>query len=537
VPGTSTNRLSPTSIKLALLLAALVALLCGAAQAQTANNHSKPTPIPNTKRYADKGMHPATGRSGSASLTVRALLAKDGTTDVEMTTGSLDSPQTAPGHIKKAQLKPLDQDGNAIYARNYNGLTGGGYFKATVSDLHRLQQVQVQTNIDGIDARRTSVVTVVETVKKRPDLTLSNLKPATGLVGTPVVISVLASELNGDVAATAHCVLYVDGTEVDRANNIFVDAGDSVTIAFTQVFLSPGTRHIEVRLENVAPGDYDTTNNSIAGDLIIVQPNDSLNYDASFRDETSTTLSKDDHSTGWNDPQYGWLSSYGNENTISSATQSVSLNGFARHYSSFPYQFSVTETSDTATSPFSDTLTINQDGSDGFDFAGFHYTTAFGSAEDTAQNLRVFVSNVLFSIDGTPAFEETDVQYARFGGTVTYQSANYEKYWYLVNGTRYDVDDYTFNGDPVTTTSGTRLSVGSQYGISLVLTSGDAQVFSATPTMDITTSTGGFNAPPACTSWRFPDPPETIFYSGSDCEQSSFTSLVKSGSVSFNGAP
>jgi hypothetical protein len=520
-----------------LLFVALFALLGGAVHAQTSNNHTKPTPISNTKRYADKGLHPATGRSGSATLTVRALLGKDGKTDVEMTTGSLDSPQTAPGNIKKAQLKPLDQDGNALYARNYNGLTGGGYFKVTVNDLHHFQQVQAQTNIDGIDARRTNVVTVVETVKKRPDLTLSNLKPAAGLVATPVVISVLVRELNGDLGATANCVLYVDGTEVDRANNVFVDAGDAVTVAFTQVFTSPGTKHIEVKLENVSPGDYDTTNNTLAGDLIIVQPNDSLNYNASFRDETNTLSSKEDHSTGWTDPQSGWQSSYGNENTGESATQSVSLNGYAPHYSSFPYQFSVSETSDTATSPFSDTLTVDQSGGFSLDFGLFHYVTGSGFAADDSQNVRVFVSNVLIKFNETPQLTETNVQYERFAGTVTYHSSSYSKYWYLSSGVRYDDYDYTFN-NVGTTGSGTRLSVGSQFGLSLVLTSGDdpTQVFSATPTMDITTSSSGFISPQSCVAWRFPDPPATIYYFGSDCDQFSFNSVVKSGFASFNGA-
>ncbi|MDT7540613.1 MAG: hypothetical protein QOE33_517 [Acidobacteriota bacterium] len=537
LPAIQTSRRSTISTKLALLCVALFALLGGAAYAQTSNNHSRPSPIPNTTKYRNRGLQPAKGRAGSATLTVRALLGKDGQTDVEMTTGSLDAPQLAPGNIKKAQLKPLDQNGEAIYARNYNGLTGGGYFKVTVNDLHHFQQVQAQTNIDGIDARRTNVVTVVETVKKRPDLALSSLKPATGLVGTPVVISALVRELNGDVGATANCVLYADGVEIDRANGIFVDAGDAVTVAFTQVFTSPGTRHIEVKLENVAPGDYDTTNNTIAGDLIIVQPDDSLNYEANFRDESNTSTSKEDHISGWNDPQFGWQTSYGNENSGESGSQAVSLNGYARQYSSFPYQFSVGETSDTATSPFSDTLTVEQGGSFSFDFGPFHYTTASGFAADDSQNVRVFVSNVLFKIDDTTQFMETTVQYDRFAGTVTYHSSSYAKYWYRVDGVRVDDYDYTLNSSN-TTASGTRLPVGSQFGLNLALISGDtpAQVFSASPTMDITSSSSAFTNQPPCIAWRFPDPPATIYYSGSDCEQSSFTSVVKSGSASFNGA-
>jgi hypothetical protein len=514
----------------------LTALLCASAQAQTANNYSKkPTPIPNAKRYSSKGLHPATGRSGSATLTVRALLGKDGQTDVELTTGALDSAQPPPGNIKKAQLKPLSQDGDALYARNYSGLNGGGYFVAHVNDLHHLQQVQAQANIDGIDARRTSVVTVVETVKKRPDLALSDLKPGTGLVGTPVVISVLARELNGDVGATANAVLYVDGQEADRANGIFVAAGDAVTVAFTKVFTSAGAKQIEVRLESVAPGDYDAANNSIAGSLAIILPNDTLNYTASFVDQTDAFTSKETHDTGNNDPLTGWLSSSSTENTSSSATQSVSFDGYAPRRSAFPYQLAVGETGDGAT--FSDTLSFAApDGNFAFDFGGFHYAVSYAFAADPAQNVRAFVSNIEYTSNGSPILGETDVQYTRFGGTVTYHSAGFSRYWYLVNGTKVFDNDFTYNND-ISTDAGTRLPVGTQFGLTLVLTAGDDQVFSASPVMNITAMASSFISPQTCSVWRFPDPPATIFDFGTDCEQSSGSIIIKSGSVTFNGAP
>src|SRR5437867_5935651 len=42
---------------------------------------------PNSEKYRDSGFQPATGRSGSATVSTRALLDKAGTTDVEVTTG------------------------------------------------------------------------------------------------------------------------------------------------------------------------------------------------------------------------------------------------------------------------------------------------------------------------------------------------------------------------------------------------------------------------------------------------------------------
>jgi hypothetical protein len=518
------------------LVTVMLLLLSGSAWAQTSHS-SRPTPIPNSKRYRDKGLHPATGRSGSASLTVRALIDKAGNTDIEMTTGLLDSDQTPPGNINKAQLKPLNQDGKALYTRNYNGLTGGGYFTTRVNDLHHLQQVQAQTNINGIDSRRTNVVTVVETVKKRPDLALSHLSPAAGLLGTPVNISVLASELNGDVGASANCILYINGIAADQATGIYVDANDAVTVAFTHVFTSPGTYQIKVGLGNIRPGDYDASNNEITGSLVITQPNDTLNYSASFSDEESSTASKFDHKLQYNDPQSGYLDTYGFETSTASATQQAYLSGSAPHYSSFPYDVAVGETGASGSSLSSTISGIASTGSFNFDFGPFTYEFANGFGADPTQNVRVYLSNFKIS-DGTGIlFGGTSITYERFAGTVTYHSSNYAKYWYKQDGVQHDLYDYTVNED-TTTSNGQRLTVGAQHSIVLALSSADEQIFTASPVMDIVATSFSFITPGSgCTTWRYPDPPEAIYYSGSDCEQLTFTGTRKTGSASFDGAP
>src|SRR5215208_6266191 len=70
----------------------------GTSVAQT-NTTSKPQLVPNARRYKESGLKPATGRSGSASLTGRALLDKDGATTVELSTGQLDTGETQPGNV------------------------------------------------------------------------------------------------------------------------------------------------------------------------------------------------------------------------------------------------------------------------------------------------------------------------------------------------------------------------------------------------------------------------------------------------------
>src|SRR5438552_9857718 len=70
-----------------------------------------PTLKPNSQKYQDNGLKNATGRSGVASLTGRALLGKDGNTFLELTTGDLDNPAAAPGKLSKVQLKLLRKHG------------------------------------------------------------------------------------------------------------------------------------------------------------------------------------------------------------------------------------------------------------------------------------------------------------------------------------------------------------------------------------------------------------------------------------------
>jgi hypothetical protein len=540
---------------LRLVLLAAAAFLCLAAghwpQPQSAAPSaasSKPARTPNARRFSDRGLHPATGRAGSATLAVRALLSQNGTTDIEMTTGVLDlTDPPPPGRIVNAQLKPLNEEGHALYARNYNALAGGGYFATQVNDLHHLQQVQVQANIRSIDGNRTNVVTVVETIKKRPDLAVSNLEPGAGRVGVPLVISAVVAEQNGDVGAVTNCVLYEDGTEIDRANGIFVDAGTVVSVAFTHTFTSPGTKQIEVRLEQIHPGDWNAANNTVARGIEITPVNDTLNYTASLDDQQLTFSTSTTHKQGSNDPADTWLDSSGNTNSIQQAFQDVRLDGQAFHHSSFPYTVAVSESSNPTcdapcTTSFSKTLTVPDDGLPFvFDLAGIlHFEQHNGFAGDTAEGINVFMSNVLFTVGGSSVSESTNVQYTRFAGAVTYLSSSFARYWYLDNGEQVDVYHYMSNSSS-TEANGTRIAVGTQYTISLTVTDGsdntettetnEAKVFTATPVIAVQTNSGSFTSPPVCNGGSFG------YFFNSDCEESTFSFTFRSGSASFSGAP
>jgi hypothetical protein len=255
-----------------------------------------PRLVPNTTKYKDAGAKPATGRSGSASLEVRALRGQN-KTDVEITTGQLDSSSTPPGKLDKVQIKVLGAKGTLIANDNYKKTAQpGGYAKYSYDWAARNLGVQVQANVSGIDGSRNDVVTVSTTVKLRPDLTVRNLQnPRVAQINQPVVISAIVAELNRDTGARANCALKVDGVVVDAAHGIWIDAGDSVACEFTQIFHSTGIKQIEVEATSVAPADYDTSNNSVSGSIEILGAGVPIRYVMSAEDMTRDTVNGEHH--------------------------------------------------------------------------------------------------------------------------------------------------------------------------------------------------------------------------------------------------
>ena len=230
-----------------------------------------PLTYPNSRKYRDAGFHPATASAGSASISVRSLLGRSGKTDVEVTTGTFDG-GAATGTLSSVQVKGYDPKGIQLFTSTNTGLSGStGSFQ--YSNLTRGSGVQVKANVRGVSGSSTTVVTVSDVVHLRPDLAaLSVQTPAKALVSTPVAINAFIMERNGEVGARVSCVLYVDGTQADRSDGIWVDAGGTVDCAMAHAFSNAGTHALELRVENVQPGDYDVSNNSATTSIQIVQP-------------------------------------------------------------------------------------------------------------------------------------------------------------------------------------------------------------------------------------------------------------------------
>lgn len=230
--------------------AATVAALVFATGAFAQDDTGKLELTPNHVKYRDAGMQNATGRSGAASIEARALLESDGVAVIEVTTGTLDSDTPAPGNIDKIKIKVGDE------TTIYQNLDDGGTFYLRRTGLARYTPIQFQVNVSGIDPARADIVTVDEVVKLQPYLRIVEVQgPGAALPGQPFTVAALIREYNGDVGARANCVLTDrDGNVVDRADDIWVDAGDTVQCLFTHT--APATLGLHtyfVRLQNIRP--------------------------------------------------------------------------------------------------------------------------------------------------------------------------------------------------------------------------------------------------------------------------------------------
>lgn len=244
-----------------------------------------PQLISNAVKYRDAGGHPATGRAGSATLSARALLGMDGMTEIEAAAGALGAAAASSGTLARVQVKAWDARGMQI-TRNF--AAGDAVFRASLDGLARHAPVQVQALVRGIDGRRTDVVTVAAAVLLRPNLAVSLVAPPRVEAGTVAPVLATVAERNGDVGARADCVLYVDGMAADRAEGIWVDAGDAVACRFSPPLDAPGTHVLQVRLESIDPADFDPSDNVASAEILVLRTGRIL-YSATAEDRVYTS--------------------------------------------------------------------------------------------------------------------------------------------------------------------------------------------------------------------------------------------------------
>ena len=498
--------------------------------------------VPSSKHYRESGVGNATGRSGSAHVTARALLSKDGSATVEVTTGTLDSTSTPPGSFRKVQFKALNAAGNPILVQNLFPATASGDYTFALPSLHRAQQIQLQANIDGIDRNRTDVVTLVETVKVRPDLAVASLSfPPSAVPDQAVNISANLVEMNGDAGATTTRVLAIDGNPVDQMKNVYVDAAGSVSCAFVYMFNAPGSHSIEVSATNVVPSDWDTSNNSVSGTIDISNPNTAEQSFASFQDNnggfpviaTNTskrwymgTLVEDVSNT------FGAAGQTQESNTtFSSSGCAGSTNAVAWQ---FPVNVTYSETMDgKSVYSYTDTGITGNTVSLPGNFSSCNGIVAsrilqFGSdeADDHLNNL---TSYQYYDAAGNLLMSNQTIQSERLAGDVTYFSYGYQCFYLQSpSGTCDNPSDYFIINNSRQDVSGTIVPVGSTWVPSISSVDAAGNSFSGSISVPLSATQQTRSQPTTCQNLG----PDSNGYTYQNCSSSEYNYTITEGSAS-----
>jgi hypothetical protein len=505
--------------------------------------HVPANAVKSSKHYRESGVGNATGRSGSAHMTARTLLSKDGSATVEVTTGTLDSTATPPGSFRKVQFKALSSTGDPLSVQNFFPPSANGYYSFASPLLHRAQQIQLQANITGIDANRTDVVTVVETVKARPDVSVGNLSfPSSAFVNEPVNISANILEMNGDAGATATCVLAIDGNNVDQMKNVYVDAAGSVSCAFAYMFTTTGGHTIQVSATNIVPGDWDMINNSNSGTIEITSPDTAEYSMGSFEDINggfpviATSTSKEWHlGTLIEDVS---TTSGTNGHTQDSNTM-FSSSGCAGNTKAVAWQFPVnvnySESMDgTSVYSFADTgitgISVSFPANNAPLCGGMDATESIQIGSHSASDHWNFLtSHQYYDSAGNVLSTTQTFQSARFSGDVTYLSYGFQCYYFSSpSGACIDAADYYVWNSPDQEVYGTIVPVGSTWVPRVSVVDAAGNTFSGSVSVPLSTTQNVSNIPNTCHSQG----PDANGYSVENCSSSDNNSTVIGGSVS-----
>ncbi len=371
------------------------------------------------QKYAEKGAKPATGRSGTATLKVRALVNKDSTTSLEVTTGELDQMNSQSNLMSKVQVKKMSSDNTVIQTMNYSN--NSNTFSLTMPEVTRGQSLQVQANVRGQDGKRTDVVTVKANAILRPDTAVTKLQmPETTTPNSSVVILAEVKELNGDVGATANCVLTVDGTETASIPALWIDAGSTVNCMFTHSFSQSGPHTVKVSVTHQVPADYSSDNNSQEA-TIMVQSSMNLNYSASAYKQY----------TKYSNSYYYY---YGYNYISDNYNEGIYLNVSADKEISFPVNITVTNSIDGAlvnndSVTLAPTDTYNYDWTYGYQrqSCGYSYST------DGYRGIQFCSGSYNYDVNYYTTQEWSSLYSWTYSGVVTYSCDGYSNCYYYQN--------------------------------------------------------------------------------------------------------
>jgi hypothetical protein len=234
----------------------------------------RPPLVPSSQHYRERNPSAATGRSGTAVVSSRALRSRrTGDVSLEVATGALDGNWPYPvGTLAGIQVKALRADGSLERTTVLDGVAGTSSVVVSPAPLGSGGAYQLQARVRGADGARTDVVTTEGAVRIRPDLGITFDGPTRVPVDAATTLTATVSNPGTDVGATATCRLYVGGSTVpsDEAWGVWVDGGDQVSCVFSHVFDQLGPQSIRVAVENVVPADDFAGNDSATAVVDVV---------------------------------------------------------------------------------------------------------------------------------------------------------------------------------------------------------------------------------------------------------------------------
>jgi hypothetical protein len=471
-----------------------------------------------SQHYRDRGHRRMHNSSGMAAVDAEALFGHEGTTTLEITSFRTGDENRPAGDIERVLVRIYDPNGKLVSVRSIEDHRNGPTFTERFRGLGPGFWFQLSVLIDGIDRKRSDLVIVPKVlVVRRPDVAITGLSvPAMLVTGSPTILSATIAELNGDHGATADCLLSLDGAVVDRARGIWVDAGDAVSCAFTWTFLTPGTHHLAVRLDNITPADDNTANNARALDVTVQLPADvvglptSVSYSASIRSGTFTSI--DSFRTLWTTPSTGFVFLDAHEFSSSAGSdQSATISGIIGSRLAFPLS----------------RVELRQASGSALIHSALYTDVPPDNAGNADCIARGVGTGTEFYLCSDPS-GFTSFTYRRATGTVTYMSDSYQKVW---NGSSYDVTAYVDNGTTITT--GTVVPFGSTFTFDVRITNG-AGSYIVSALVPLAPLAENDLEPSACTVAVVAVPPAT--YSANTCVYSSYVFNGVAGSVSGLGA-
>lgn len=382
------------------------------------------------------------------------------------------------------------------------------------------------------------MVTVVETVKLRPDLAVQSLVlPSSAMLSQPVNISANIVELNGDASATTTCVLAIDGNNVDQANNVYVDAGGSISCAFVYTFSTTGSHTIQVTATNVVPADWEPSNNSTSGAITINNPGTAEHAWGYFSGSSTSQSASSSHEL--------WY--LGNVQENSSYTYSLGVNDqFSQVYLysvgcsgstnaslwQFPVNLTYSDTMDgTVVDSYTDTGISGNISSGPLEGILCNSTlasyTSQQSVDYSSNHWNYLAAGQYYDGASNVVYAYQSVTATRNVGDVTYFSYGYQcLYWNSPSGTCNNPSDYyAWNTSSGTVTA---IPVGSTWVPSVTVQDAAGSTFSGSITVPL--STGGYtnNQPYACYNYG----PDANGYTYQNCSSFNYTYTQTNGNTS-----